>query len=62
MQLNTFFVYMIFVAGARIFLFNLVQMLSLTFYAGKVLRKNLKKALPDLIHVIVIAIAISFIT
>lgn len=53
---------MIFVAGARIFLFNLVQMLSLTFYAGKVLRKNLKKALPDLIHVIVIAIAISFIT
>jgi hypothetical protein len=37
-------------------------MLSLTLYAGKVLRKNLKRALPDLIHVVVIAFAISFIT
>lgn len=44
------------------FLNNLVQMLSLTLYAGKVLRKNLKRALPDLIHVVVIAFAISFIT
>jgi hypothetical protein len=37
-------------------------MLSLTLYAGKVLRRNLKRALPDLIHVIIIAFTIWFIT
>lgn len=37
-------------------------MVSLTLYAGRVLKNNLKRALPDLIHVIVIASAIGFIT
>lgn len=41
---------------------NSVQLLSLTLYAGKVLRKNLKRAIPDLAHVVIIAIALAFIT
>ena len=37
-------------------------MLSLTLYAGRVLKNNLKRALPDLLHVIVIAAALGVIT
>lgn len=38
-----------------------MQLISLTLYAGRVLRKNLKRALPDLIHFVITAAVLAII-